>query len=138
MAAAVASNIAGGEGPAYVLGALPYRTDVEREHWGLDTALAIVEEAVEAFDPPRIPTRPVRTRWPAELEEKAKALDIFELMRSAYFTRRSNSLPDLSEPVPKIEANFYMWLSCRKQQWRKHRTDKRTSRQLTPEEDFPR
>lgn len=67
-----------------------------------------------------------------------QALDTFELMRSAYFTRSSNSLPDLSEPVPKIETNFYMWLSCRKQQWRKHRADKRISRKVTPEEDFPR
>ncbi len=67
-----------------------------------------------------------------------QALDTFELMRSTYFPRRSNSLPDLSEPVPKIEANFYMWLSLRKQQWRKYRMDKRASRHLTPEEDFPR
>lgn len=59
-------------------------------------------------------------------------------MRSAYFTRSSNSLPDLSKPVPKMEANFYMWLSCRKQQWRKHRADKRVREKVTPEEDFPR
>ena len=65
-------------------------------------------------------------------------MDTFELMRSAYFTRGSNSLPDLHESVPRIDDNFYMWLACRKQQWRKHRTDKRASRQLTPEEDFPR
>ena len=67
-----------------------------------------------------------------------QALDTMELMRSAYFPRSSSSLPDLSEPVPKIETNFYMWLSCRKQQWRKHRADKRISRKVTPEEDFPR
>lgn len=67
-----------------------------------------------------------------------QVMDTFELMRSAYFTRGSNSLPDLNEPVPRIEVNFYMWLACRKQQWRKHRTDKRARRQLTPEEDFPR
>ncbi|CAM9909004.1 unnamed protein product, partial [Pylaiella littoralis] len=140
MAAAVANNIAGGRGPAYILCALPYRADAERdrEDWGLDTALAIVEEAVEAFDPPRMQARPAKTSWPPELQDKAKALDTFELMRSAYFKKRSKSLPDLREPVPKIEANFYMWLSCRKQQWRKHRNDKKTTRQLTPEEDFPR
>lgn len=73
MAAAVASSIAGGQGPAYVLSALPYRADAEREEWGLDTALAIVEEAVEAFDPPRMhQARPARTGWPPELQDKAK------------------------------------------------------------------
>ena len=73
MAAAVATNIASGEGPAYVLCALPYRTDAEREGWGLDTALAIVEEAVEAFDPQRMmQARPARTSWPPELQDKAK------------------------------------------------------------------
>lgn len=73
MAAAVA-NIAGGQGPAYVLCALPYRADAERERedWGLDTALAIVEEAVEAFDPARMQARPAKTSWPPELQEKAK------------------------------------------------------------------
>lgn len=71
MAAAVARSIAAGQGPAYVLCALPYRTDAEREDWGLDTALAIVEEAVEAFDPPRMQARPARTSWPSELQEKA-------------------------------------------------------------------
>lgn len=71
-------------------------------------------------------------------ETSQQVMDTFELMRSAYFTRGSNSLPDLNEPVPRIEVNFYMWLACRKQQWRKHRTDKRARRQLTPEEDFPR
>lgn len=65
-------------------------------------------------------------------------MDTFELMRSAYFTRGSNNLPDLHESVPRIDVNFYMWLACRKQQWRKHRTDKRARQQLTPEEDFPR
>lgn len=65
-------------------------------------------------------------------------MDTFEVMRSAYFTRGSNSLPELDRAVPRIEANFYMWLSCRKQQWRKHRSDKRARQKLTPEEDFPR
>lgn len=72
MAAAVAPSIAAGQGPAYVLCALPYRSDAEREDWGLDTALAIVEEAVEAFDPPRMQARPARTSWPSELQDKAK------------------------------------------------------------------
>lgn len=78
MAAAVANNIAGGRGPAYVLCALPYRTEAgrEREDWGLDTALAIVEEAVEAFDPPRMQARPVKTSWPPELQDKAKVMDV--------------------------------------------------------------
>lgn len=71
--AAVATNIAGGDGPAYVICALPYRAEVDRaSEWGLDTALAIVEEAVDAFDPPRIEARPARTSWPAELQERAK------------------------------------------------------------------
>lgn len=72
-AAAVGTNIASGEGPAYVVCALPYRADAEREgEWGLDTALAIVEEAVDAFDPPRIESRPVRVRWPEALRESAR------------------------------------------------------------------
>lgn len=71
--AAVGTNIAGGDGPAYVICALPYRADVDGgADWGLDTALAIVEEAVDAFDPPRIEARPVRTDWPPELQDKAK------------------------------------------------------------------
>lgn len=71
--AAVGTNIAGGDGPAYVICALPYRADVDGGgDWGLDTALAIVEEAVDAFDPPRIEARPVRTGWPPELQDKAK------------------------------------------------------------------
>lgn len=71
--AAVGTNIAGGDGPAYVICALPYRADVDGgADWGLDTALAIVEEAVDAFDPPRIEARPVRTGWPPELQDKAK------------------------------------------------------------------
>lgn len=71
---AAVSNIGGGEGPAYVVCALPCRTDaVGRDtEWGLDTALAIVEEAVNAFDPPRIETRPVRDNWPLEMQERAK------------------------------------------------------------------
>lgn len=69
----VATNIAGGDAPAYVLCALPYRGDVDRDaEWGLDTALAIVEEAVDAFDPSRLEARLVRTTWPAELQDKAK------------------------------------------------------------------
>lgn len=78
------SNIAAGEGPAYIVCALPYRNDaVGREvEWGLDTALAIVEEAVDAFDPPRIEARPVRGSWPAELQERAKVLTL----RIAYMT----------------------------------------------------
>lgn len=69
----VATNIAGGDAPAYVLCALPYRGDIDRDaEWGLDTALAIVEEAVDAFDPARLQARPVRTSWPAELQDKAK------------------------------------------------------------------
>lgn len=72
-AAAVGTNIASGEGPAYVVCALPYRADTDREaEWGLDTALAIVEEAVDAFDPPRIEARPVRVRWPEALRESAR------------------------------------------------------------------
>lgn len=71
--AAVGTNIAGGDGPAYVVSALPYRADMDcGADWGLDTALAIVEEAVDAFDPPRIEARPVRPSWPPELQEKAK------------------------------------------------------------------
>lgn len=67
------TNIAGGVGPAYVICALPYRADVDGEsQWGLDTALAIVEEAVVAFDPPRIEPRRVRERWPEQLRESAK------------------------------------------------------------------
>ena len=69
----VGTNIAGGNGPAYVVCALPYRADVNQgANWGLDTALAIVEEAVDAFDPPRIEARPVRTNWPPELQDRAK------------------------------------------------------------------
>lgn len=71
--AAVGTNIAGGDGPAYIVSALPYRADTDcGADWGLDTALAIVEEAVDAFDPPRIEARPVRPTWPPELQEKAK------------------------------------------------------------------
>lgn len=81
MAAAVAaSSIAGGQGPAYVLRALPYRADGDRAEWGLDTALAIVEEAVEAFDPPRMQARPARTGWPPELQDKAKVLCVLLLL----------------------------------------------------------
>lgn len=65
-------------------------------------------------------------------------MDTFELLRSVYFTRAGNSLPEIHRSVPKIEADFYMWLACRKQQWRQHRSNKRARRQLTPEEDFPR
>lgn len=74
MAAGATTNIAGGKGPAYVICALPYRNDVvgREVEWGLDTALAIVEEAVDAFDPPRIEARPVRATWPEELQECAK------------------------------------------------------------------
>lgn len=75
--AAVGTNIAAGDGPAYVICALPYRADVDGgADWGLDTALAIVEEAVDAFDPPRIEARPVRTCWPPELQDKAKVSDL--------------------------------------------------------------
>lgn len=71
--APVGTNIAGGDGPAYIVSALPYRADTDcGADWGLDTALAIVEEAVDAFDPPRIEARPVRPTWPPELQEKAK------------------------------------------------------------------
>lgn len=85
MAAAVATSIAAGQGPAYVLCALPYRTDAEREDWGLDTALAIVEEAVEAFDPSRMQARPPRTSWPAELQDKAKVCVIVVLGVGAWW-----------------------------------------------------
>lgn len=71
--AVVGANIANGDGPAYVICALPYRAEVDRGmEWGLDTALAIVEEAVDAFDPPRLEARPVQTCWPVGLREKAK------------------------------------------------------------------
>ncbi|CAM9701608.1 unnamed protein product, partial [Discosporangium mesarthrocarpum] len=129
----------GGEGPSYIFCALPYKPDAEREgEWGLDTALAIVEEAVDAFDPAHTDCQPVTHTWPPDMEEIGQTIDTFEMMRTAYFNHGGNNLPDIGQMVPTLEANFYMWLSCRKQQWRQHRLDKKLRRQLTPEEDFPR
>lgn len=65
-------------------------------------------------------------------------MDTFEVMRSAYFARGSPSLPELSQAVPRLEANFHLWLSCRKQQWRKHRADKRARHGFAPDDDYSR
>lgn len=84
MAAVVGTNIANGDGPEYVVCALPFRADDSGggADWGLDTALAIVEEAVDAFDPPRIEARPVRTSWPEQLQDKAKVRSIYNGSRT--------------------------------------------------------
>ncbi|CAM9711510.1 unnamed protein product [Phaeothamnion confervicola] len=112
------------ERPAYIRGALPFRNEVEGSTWQVDIALAITQEAVEAWDPTALPPRPVTRLWPRGWQP-AEPVSLLETMRTAYFGSAGQALPHAGRQVPQIENNLYTWLTCRKKQWKKRRERKR-------------